>query len=152
MCIHSQQQTANGWNHGSWGLIPNFSESLRNPLRADPSAAPGRETEPPSFRIKQLLNQRTKQLKGINRMKRKKRLISLAAICSSVFLLAACEPGTDQSGETGDTGAPTFGDPGRDDPGATDLDRDLDHSPTPPPAPESDPMADPDGANQAPPN
>lgn len=75
----------------------------------------------------------------MNKTKRHKRLFTLAAICSSVFLLAACEPGTSDMGETDDPSSPTFGDPGRDDTGAPDMEP----STTPPPPQDTAPSTEP---------
>lgn len=82
----------------------------------------------------------------------KKRFTALAAICSSVFLLAACEPGDDQQAAdqpetTEQDGAPTYGqrdrdlgtqeDPATQDPAMQDPAMQDQETP-PPPAPEED--------------
>lgn len=71
----------------------------------------------------------------------KKRLAALAAIGSSAFLLAACEPGTEQAGETGEESAPTYGEPGRspttpqpgEEPGSPDMQQEQQQPESEPP-------------------
>jgi len=75
----------------------------------------------------------------MKKTKGKKTLMTLAALCSSLFLLAACEPGTDQTGETEDTNAPSFGAPGRDDTTAPDAEPESAPAEPEDTAPQSDP-------------
>lgn len=82
----------------------------------------------------------------MNKTKRQRRLITLAAICSSVLLLAACEPGRENTSGTDDPSSPTFGDPGREDTGAPDMEP----STTPPPPQDTSPQPEPDSGTSTP--